>query len=352
MLPAGQGDALLLRYGSSSRPYSVLVDGGPYYSYPALRDRIRALPQGLRLLVATHVDGDHIEGIVKLLGDASLDPRIGEVWFNGWRHLPQSGETMGPVAGEYLSALIVSRNLAWNQAFHQAAIVTAPPVYPVVELEGGLRLTVLSPSSAGLRRLRRVWARTVQAEGLAPGSLRDAAEHMAASRKFGRNQVLSALNLDALSREAEAGDDSPANGSSIAMLAEFQGKSILLAGDAHPAVLEQAIRTLLVQRNENKLRLVACKLSHHGSKASTTNALLRLLDCRNYLIATNGSYFGHPDDEAVARIIRSGGPDAVLRFNYRHPAGRFWNRPELQESERFRVVYPGDDQGMSIDLAQ
>ena len=350
MVPAGHGDCLLMQYGSSSKPFRVLIDGGPYYCYSALLDRMRKFPEGLQLLVATHVDADHVEGIVKLLQDSSLTLPIRDVRFNGWHQIEPISEILSPVTGEYLSALIVANSLPWNFAFAGKAVTTHPPAYSVIELEGGLSLTVLAPPQLALTRLGRIWARTLREQGLIPGSSRDAQKHMALSRRFGIHKILGGFDMSALAEEAENSDDSIVNGSSIALLAEFEGRRVLLAGDSHPTVLEQGVRGWLASRQLAKMRLTAFKISHHGSEKSITNSLLKLLDCRNYLISTNGSYFGHPDDRAIARVIRHGGPGVVLHFNYSHAENRFWNDNEVRKREGFQVVYPHNSEGLDVDL--
>ena len=73
MLPAAHGDCLWIEYGDGKQTRRILIDGGPAHTYPALRARILHLPPDARrfeLLVITHIDGDHIEGIVRLLQDA------------------------------------------------------------------------------------------------------------------------------------------------------------------------------------------------------------------------------------------------------------------------------------------
>ena len=73
MLPAAHGDCLWIEYGSGSAVHRILIDGGPAHAYPALRQRILHLPAGERrfdLLVITHIDADHIEGVIRLLLDA------------------------------------------------------------------------------------------------------------------------------------------------------------------------------------------------------------------------------------------------------------------------------------------
>ena len=55
----------------------ILIDAGTSGAYPALEKKLRSLPQAKRvfeLLVVTHIDIDHIGGVLPLLdGAASLD---------------------------------------------------------------------------------------------------------------------------------------------------------------------------------------------------------------------------------------------------------------------------------------
>src|SRR4030095_16399595 len=91
MLPAKHGDALLVEYGED-RIRRILIDGGPLNAYPSVEARLSKLPQGdqgVQLLVVTHVDTDHIEGIIRLLAmpERRWPIQVEEIWFNGWRHI-------------------------------------------------------------------------------------------------------------------------------------------------------------------------------------------------------------------------------------------------------------------------
>jgi hypothetical protein len=83
-------------------------------------------------------------------------------------------------------------------------------------------------------------------------------------------------------------DRSPANGSSIVVLAEFEGRSCLLGADALPSVLQQSVGRLLAERRLPKLDVDAYKLAHHGGKHNTSVDLLQQLRCQRYLFSTNG----------------------------------------------------------------
>jgi hypothetical protein len=147
-------------------------------------------------------------------------------------------------------------------------------------------------------------------------------------------------------------DTAAPNGSSIAVLAEFAGKRVLLGADAHPSLLEQAIQTLLRDSgNAKKLRLDAFKVSHHGSQNNLSPALLRLIDCRNYLVSTNGAVFSHPDRVAIARIIQNGGRQPHLWFNYRSADNEVWAKPALQTKYHYTATYAANaEAGLRFSL--
>ena len=76
-LRAAQGDSLLLHYGPKNAPLLAVIDGGPSGVYKRwLRPRLEALrasrspdaPLPLKLLAVSHIDGDHIQGVLDLLG--------------------------------------------------------------------------------------------------------------------------------------------------------------------------------------------------------------------------------------------------------------------------------------------
>ena len=69
MLPAGHGDCLWIEYGSKEDPFRILIDGGTTGTYKRLKKRLENLSEEDRkfeLLIVTHIDADHIAGILKL----------------------------------------------------------------------------------------------------------------------------------------------------------------------------------------------------------------------------------------------------------------------------------------------
>jgi beta-lactamase superfamily II metal-dependent hydrolase len=350
MLPAEHGDCLWISYGSSDKPHHVLIDGGPSWTYPALRERILELPASrreLELLVVTHVDADHIGGILELLSDRDLRLTIKEIWFNAWRHLdPADRDVLGPVQGEMLTALILRQKLAWNAAFGGGPVAVPPSgELPRAELPGGLRLVLLSPTPKGLSRLRPKWEREVRQAGMEPGSVADAREELRRRRSKDLLGSRPVTNVRDLAASPFSEDEAAANRSSIAFFAEYRGRRCLMAGDAHPAVVTAGVRRYRQELGTASLTTDALKLSHHGSKGNTSPELLKLLNTRAYLFSTSGAIFKHPDAETVARAILQGGPGTNLFFNYRSEETSLWDDPRLLKKFSYFPIYPNEGLG-------
>src|SRR4030042_4644969 len=177
MLPAGHGDSLLISYGEPDAPHYILIDGGPYYFYAnkskkelgksqKLRHRLGELARSdaeLELMVVTPIDGDHIEALVKWVGSQPKTLPIKDLWFNGRQHLDPGW--LGVPEGEFLGKLIVKYNLPWNKKFDGNLVVRKPGVVEK-KLEGGMKLTVLSPTAEKLVKLRTEWDDVLEQEKL------------------------------------------------------------------------------------------------------------------------------------------------------------------------------------------
>jgi beta-lactamase superfamily II metal-dependent hydrolase len=337
MLPAEYGDCLWIEYGDEDKPYRILIDGGTEPSYTSLCERIKALnvnDRKFELLVITHIDADHIGGVLKVMDDEKCSKAsFGDIRFNGYRHLPESQlEEFGPVQGEKLTTALIDQQLPWNEAFAKKAVTN---LQPSVTLPGGMKLTLISPTVEELKKLKPVWIEECRKAGIDP-AMPSPTTHEVPPGLEGMGPI----DVEALSMKPFKIDASEANGSSIALLAEYDGRTALLAGDAHPDVLLKGIESVCKSRQVDKLKLDAFKLPHHGSKANINKELLEKLKCKRYLISTNGAKFRHPDKEAVARVIKFGGTYTELIFNYRTEFNEVWRDANLMEQYRYRVSYP------------
>ena len=350
MLPAGHGDALWIEYGQAGGvTHRVLVDCGTTGTYKkALKKRIEQVPRAERhfeLFMLSHIDADHIGGAIPFLKEAkSLGISFGDVWFNGFKHL---ASMMGSTQGEVFSVLIQDNELPWNRAFKGRAVVVQGGKLPVVTLPGGMVLTVLSPTPPKLKDLGETWEKEIEALGLKPGDA-DAVRKRFLAHK---DNVSTSENVTELAQEDFNPDSAEANGSSIAVLAEYQGKSVLLGADAHAPVLVETINLLLRQRRISRLPVSAFKVPHHASQNNLNVGLMELLNCRNYLISTNGSQFNHPDRQAIARVIAHGGERPQLWFNVKSALNEVWAKPALQKMYAYDAFFPaGKEQGLAITL--
>ena len=348
MLPAGHGDCIWIEYGDPSRPRRILIDGGVRATYEQhIKPRMLALPEDDRhfeLLVLTHVDADHISGAIELLADPQMPATFGDVWFNGWRHIPS--EFLSAAQAIDFSAHIHERGLPWNAAFDGAAIMideTDDPL-PEAELDGDLKLTVVSPTRRSLGRMGKAWKAALIKAGFVEG---EEPEFLDAEEE---GDPSDSLDLETLAAGRFRKDRSRPNGSSIGLLLEYRDRRLLLPGDAHAPVLAETLGWLLDERGEDILTLDSFKLPHHGSGKNVNNELLALMACPQYLVSTNGHQFGHPDHTALARIIVNGGEEPELVSNFLSDDNEVWARSELQERYGYTALYPPQGgEGISVD---
>lgn len=363
MLPAYEGDCFWIEYGSADNPRRMIIDAGRKDTYRELGDRLASLTDPVELFVMTHIDDDHIFGAVPLFADERFENTIfKDVWYNGYTHLDRAiarrppEDTLGAVNGEIFAALIQRDRFPWNEAFDHGATIVIPDEgkLPTIELEDDMKLTILAPSWTSLTALKRFWEKELEElenVELEPGDA-EASLEIFADRRVLQPDVLGAfIDVEDLIEQPYQSDTKEPNGSSIAFLAEHDGHAVLFTGDAHPPLLEQSIARLLQERDQTVLPLDALKVSHHGSKKNTSAALLDLLDCRRFLISTNGARHSHPDQEAIARIVYHNyqNPEPTeLYFNYESPQNSVWADDDLRQEWNYLTHYP--PQGNKLDL--
>ena len=346
MLPAAHGDSLWIEYGPARRPLRILIDGGPAHTYDSgLRQRLGPLTKEksivFELVVITHIDADHIDGMLimlrdnKVVGDGKVE--IKELWFNAWEQIAkfEGPETFGPLQGEFLGGILnlnPKLRRVWNKSFNKGkgpVGVPATGLLTPIPLEGGAEITLLGPTASELQRLRARWVSAIR--DFTPGDTDEAIRRLEERRDY-RPPV--AANFGA--RQFGA-DRTPANGSSISFLLEDGRNSILLVGDAHARTLESTLGRLALERKVEKLSVGAVKLPHHGSMGNVTAKWLQMIDCDRWLISTNGAIFGHPDIETVELIADNSRKKPTIFCNYRSST-----TSKLEGSTRWNVVFPED----------
>lgn len=347
-LMAGHGDCLWLEYGDEDHRSRVLVDAGPDSTFKRLKLAMEKMPKdgpSHELLVVTHIDADHIGGTLKLLNNYAQ--HFAEVWFNGLQHLTPGLQPQGPLQGEKLSFSIRKSGRPWNQLFARSHVSLAQDGSPVVKrLPGGAKVTILSPGWAQLRMLETVWRTEVKKAGLMPGVGISAPVDVPPPGFEVLGQDIP--DVDSLADAGFNEDSAEANGSSIAFLLEHGEKRVLFGADAHPTVLANAIDKFT---GGQPLPVDVLKLPHHGSQNNVSVDLIRKAPAKHYLFSTNGSHFRHPDQEAVARVVKHAPSGAHLVFNCKTPFNRMWDNAVLKAKWNYTVDYGEGDAGISLHLA-
>lgn len=353
-LPAKQGDALWIRWGDAAATHQLFIDMGTEPIGKKIRARIADLPVDARhfdLLVITHIDADHIGGTLTAIAEADdLEGfAFDEIWFNGFEHLHGKRvvpilEPMGGPQGERLTHWL--RGQAWNQVFDHWPIVRDPEGdLTTIDLHG-LQLTVLGPTKQRLENLIDKWADEVKValanERLDPAIVSPGLEPMGAWN--GPPTLDTEDDLDALANAHSAQDRAKANGTSIVLLLEYDGRALLLTGDAFSDDLVDAIAQL---QPAGKLKLDVLKLPHHGSRNNVHRALIEAVDCKTFLVSTDGTTFNHPDPEAIARVVRYAKRPKLV-FNEPSEYNECWNDGDWQQRFKYSAVYGTAEDGYTL----
>lgn len=333
VVQAQHGDCFLLEYGSAAEPKYILVDGGPADVYEAhLKPVLKAIPaqdRALERVILSHVDDDHIKGVLDLMeelrGQHERRQRptvaVQELWHNTFStivdvglaglasdrpdllcgvmdltpdlvHWGEGEEVRPPRSptlesidqGDELTDQAGSLTLPINHDFHPERLISlegAPQ--PVPEFEG-LDLYVVGPSGHNLERLQVKWQRWLD-------------KHLAAGPRA----------LESSVREEEPvprPDDSVFNLSSIMLLAEADGKKILLTGDGLGKHLIEGLERSGMLAPGEAFHVDILKLPHHGSARNVTPGFFHRVTADQYVISANGRD-GNPDLPTLKWLVEA-----------------------------------------------
>lgn len=358
-LNARQGDAIWVRWGTGRQ---LMIDMGTNQTGKAIKRALRELPEPERkfdLLVVTHVDVDHIGGVLSCVTDLADPVRgliFGDVWFNGWKHL--SGETitaastqlevMGGAQGELFSNWL--RDHPWNEAFGRGPVVRSE--LKRIDLAEGLSLTVLGPTQSRLTELKPDWKASV-ARAIRRGDLEEVSSGLELNglERLGPTSPPRLTSRDDLKRLAlsfATSDTSEANASSIILLLEWEGRRILLAGDAYAGDVSEGLAAL---GEETPVALDLFKVPHHGSTQNMTRSLVQAVDCPLWVFSSDGTLYRHPDAQAIAKILAfSAHPEPTLAFNVRSEYSGWWDNESWRSMFGYRVRYGDVDNGITFSF--
>ncbi len=339
MLPANDGDCILVQaIGAEAETTSILIDGGRSRSYEIWKphlDQLLASRKIIDLLVVTHIDGDHVEGIISFLRDVNRDVAVSEIWFNGYEQViavqqrPADIEAFSAKQADQLSRLLNSMTTPWNSITSKGPLSRDTVPLPV-EL-GPFKIRIVTPSSRKLAALATRWD-AILTEVDSQTSL----QTQSGLESFGTKPI----DVEELAKSNDIPDTARPNGSSIGFLLNAFGHSILLTGDCHAEDLALGIRELGATQ-DLPLEVSVMKVSHHGATKNTSKHLLSLIKSEYYAFSTDGQHRDHPDRKIVSKILKSSEAKKVLAFNYESKRSALWRDDQMEKDHNYSV-YPAD----------
>jgi hypothetical protein len=361
VLRAKHGDCLLLHYGDPDAPKLILIDGGPTGVYKdALKPRLEELCKErggkltLEMMMVSHLDSDHVRGIVDLSNALAAKPptltgeyKVKTLWENTFADIVAGGDGAPAEAGaddppaELKKATVASvgegrqvrdnaRLLHWteNEGFNGS--VMAPDDKGVkIDLDP-LKLTVVGPREAELDDLRKEWAKKTKELKAKPEKAGEIAEYL---------------------------DESVYNLSSIVCVAEIGGKLMLLTGDARGDMVLLGLEAAKFLPAMGKMELDVLKVPHHGSSRNLECDFFERLLAPHLVISANGKD-GNPDITTL-EMISTARPDDKFTLHLTEskfkedmgPKIEAFFEKEKKEGRKYKVEFrPEGDLSFRIDL--
>lgn len=305
------GDCLILEYGTSDPRY-ILIDGGPRGVY---RDHLKSVLADIResagqwdAMVLTHVDQDHVRGLLDLTKTLKEQQRkqkpllvdVKTLWFNTYSLAlgsePKEDLSKGlgsvPEAAPYAEA--VDKSIAQGDLFTDDAMVLDMSLNPGFALSpfvtveeapqplatlDNLELYVVGPTQKNLEGLRQDWLEWIK-------------DQATKAEAKGKSKAAVARDLD----------DRVANLSSIMLYAKADDKTLLLTGDGRSDHLVEGLDQAGLLGPDGKLHVDVLKLPHHGSVRNVTPDFFSTITADTYVISADGKH-GNPDPPTLEWLV-------------------------------------------------
>lgn len=384
-----KGDCLLLSSGSGIRTKYVLVDGGMPQSFREhVAPRLAQLPR-LDLIYVSHIDDDHIGGVLELMNnafewkvydrrkDTHPEPKVPRppkngiraIWHNAFHDMvPGNG-------GELADFLMATANAASgsdDEAMQQAAVLSenyATSIPQAIELThrigirqlklnvnqgtrelmmvrdeqkpirlGGMTFTILGPFDEDLKKLRKEWNEwlNIAKNRKKVMGMRDRANADAKAITTASLDELTEQMLVQAEKLGDPGAVTPPNLASLMLLVREGRKSVLLTGDGIAATILKGLEQAGEIDEGGSLHVNVLKVQHHGARNNIDRDFCKRITADHYIFCGNGAYT-NPELDVVQWIYDSRAADK-RRF-------RFWfnshssitdvkYRPHMKKLER------------------
>ena len=336
ILKAFKGDSILLSFTDNENiERNILIDGGTGSTYFENKSKmkgelystiesIKTKNKRIDLLILTHIDDDHIGGILRWFAkDKDAFKLIDKVWFNSGKTIAEyfnlkkneeleltldifdNSFTSVPQAKKFEDYLI-EKNI-WDKK-----IISKDQTSEI----NGLKIQILTPTKRNLEKLLNEFKKTKH-------------NYFTSGAESDWNISLSDFIKAEDSKEFKFDeDDSVPNGSSIAFILTFNKKNYVFLGDSHPTDIIESLK--VNHSKENPLIAEFLKVSHHGSCRNTNKELLEIIKTDNYIISSDGTSENLPNKRTFARIVNEN-PNATIHFNYEKIPGFIFTNKDRQD---------------------
>lgn len=392
MFPAKVGDSFLISIFEDNNKVNILIDGGFIETYtdfikPRL-EKMNKIGEKIDLLVVTHIDKDHIEGIIELFKDNSDNEisniiKINEVWHNSYRHLSiqdngneleesnkkilediiskYSSKTrtnknelkdISAKQGTTLGSYLIRGQYDWNKKFNNEAIFYRDD--SKILLSDNIHIKILGPDLEDLDKLKNIWYKYVKTFSrkikLNKNEFFDDAyeyylknvdeiEKNYTLKNISSSNIEEPLDIASYTDSKVKSDNSGVNKSSIAFILEIFELKFLFLGDAPDGKIVDKLK-LYYKEDEFPIKFNGIKVAHHGSKYNNLSGLFDLIFSDTYIISTDGTKNNHPHTETIAKIVtEQTGSNKNLIFNY-NLSDKIWNLEVNSKKYKYKNYYP------------
>jgi hypothetical protein len=345
---ARKGDCLLLHYGSKGDPGLVMIDGGPKAVYgPHLRPRLADIrakrvkdnkPLPVDLLLVSHVDDDHIQGILDFtreLRNATQDQQaqpfaqIQGMWHNSFDNIiahntdPITDSVKGKLGEAAVNgdAVFSDDDVAEiEDHFHQGGgadgetVLSSLKVLASIQQGAQLRhdAEMLGiPINAGFEKLIIAGKKPFDlGKGLSVVIVGPMAPEIDVLRKSHVEWLKSRKKAGKKPAEVLAAyvDKSVPNLSSIVLLASVKGKRMLLTGDSRGDKILQGLEASGQMKKGGRIEIDVLKVPHHGSSNNLAKDFFGRIIAKHYVFSGDGEH-GNPERETMEMLFEARGDD-------------------------------------------
>lgn len=347
----GAGDCIFLILSNNDKKMHIMVDCGKYTE--EIDSFVRnELTNTIDYLIVTHIDNDHINGLVSMLSQ-NHELVIGHIIYNCYQRNTGTAKPWTEKMKENVDRLfgqlpivvdMMDQNINEQKAVTLAECILqkddwkrvwqieyATDESPVIQLDNDMgRIVFLAPSMTALELLDKKYRKLFwkflykqkmedynQEETIYEALMRIA--QMDEAEVVEEEDVKECtLNEETLRQHAASKlqkmDDN--NIASIAFIWEHHDHRILFMGDADPIQVSNAIDNIYKEEKKPVI-FDLIKVSHHGSAHSTAHELMNVADSER-LFFTGGSS-KRPSLETLGRIITTPLPEGIeyreIRYN-------------------------------------